>query len=129
VSRARFESRSPPLLSGERKYGLTNYTELGPSETATCSVTQEFLNILWYPKVHCRVHKSPPLVPILGQINSVHSTPSYYSKIRFNIILHLCLCLPSGLLPFGFPIKTLHVLLFAPCVLHALSISSESTYT
>jgi predicted transcriptional regulator len=32
------------------------------------------------------VHKSPPLVPILSQIDPVRSIPSYQSKIYFNIV-------------------------------------------
>jgi hypothetical protein len=34
----------------------------------------------------------------------VHTTPSYFSKIHFNIIPHLRLGLPVGLYPSGFPI-------------------------
>jgi hypothetical protein len=66
---------------------LTNFMELSCSwEAASSAATQELLNILWNPKVYYRVHKSPPLVPVLLLINSVHVTPSYLSKFHFNII-------------------------------------------
>jgi hypothetical protein len=103
--------------------------ELNSSREATsCAATQELPSILCNPKVYYRVHKSPPLVSILSQINRVHTTPSYRSKTHFNIVHHLRSGLPSGLFPSGFPTNILYAFFFSsPFILHALPISSSLT--
>jgi hypothetical protein len=70
---------------------------------------------LWNPKLHYRVHMSQPLVLINTQRNP--ALPSYFVKIRFNIILR------SGFESFQWHLSSYQnsVCSCLPCVPHALS--------
>jgi hypothetical protein len=82
-------SRDKWIAPGEISFQTSKYrhtyltyllTELSPSwGAANCAAPQEFPNISRNQTVHCRVHKSPPPVPILSHINPIHTIPSYLS--------------------------------------------------
>ena len=83
------------------------------------------------PKVRYRIHKSSSPIPILSQINPVHASPSHFLKIHFNIIPHLCLPLPSCLLPSGLhqnPVCTSPHTCYMPCPFNSSSFWSPEWY-
>jgi hypothetical protein len=71
---------------------LLKNTPMGPKDSSPCS-QKPFT--AFYPKPD-------------------ESIPPYSYNIRFNIISHLCLYLPSGLLRSGFPTKALYKFTFGP---------------
>ena len=58
-----------------------------PSQSSSFSASQRISCILWSLKVHNHFYKSLPPIPVLSQINLVHTIPSYSFKICINIIL------------------------------------------
>jgi len=67
------------------------------------SASQNFPRISWNPKVHYRIHKCPPPVPVLNHLDPVHNTTSNFLKIHLNIILPSAPGSPKWPLPLSFP--------------------------
>ena len=72
------------------------------------AASQEIPRISRDPKVHYHTHKRPPPFSILGQPNPVHIPTSHSWRSILILSTHLRLGLPIGLLPSGFPTKTLY---------------------
>ena len=68
--------------------GVTYYSmEQSPSWKAKrFTASQKIPCILWNPKVHYPIHKCPPPISILCQLDPVRPSTSYFPKIHLNII-------------------------------------------
>ena len=96
--------------------------------------SQGIPHICWNPKVHHRVHKILPPVPILRQINPFHASWNYALKIHLILFSNLFLRLPSEHFPSRFPTKPLYAPLLSsiraicPAHLILLYVITETLY-
>ena len=89
-------------------YLLTPWSRVLLEKLTSFQLVKKFPALYGTPKVHYRINKCLLPVPVLCQLDQVH-TPHPIS-LRYILILpsHPCLRLPSGLFPSGFLTKTLH---------------------
>jgi len=130
---ALWKSAVPPS-SGQGDAYIKNTYLLHIEQRPSCeankfSTSQEIPRILWNPKVHYRSHKCPPLVPILSQLDPVHTPTPHFLKIRLNTVLPSKPRSPKRSLSFRFPhqnpVYASHFL-SPPRALHAPPISFSS---
>ena len=128
-----FCSVKKPLLFAYMKQAsflLTYSMEYRSSwETSRSSATQEFIRILYNPKIHYRIHNSPPPVLILRQIDPVYAPHPTSLKSIWILPCHLRLGLPSCFLTQVSALKPRTHLTSLPHVLHALPISVFSIWS
>jgi hypothetical protein len=90
---------------------LTTWKRVLLEKLIVTKLIKKFL-LLWNSKVHYQVYKILPLVPILSEMNPVHTFHSYFLRSILILSSYLCLGLMSGFFPSGF-LKILYALLIS----------------
>ena len=89
--------------------------EQSPSwEASLFSPSEAIPHISWKPKVHYRLYKCPPTLPLLSQINAVHDPTSCLLRIHLNIILPSTSAFPKWSLSLTIPHQSPDAPLLSP---------------
>jgi len=86
------------------------------SEANSSAASQGIPSRVSNPKVRLNVHRSPPFVTMLSQINAFHASRRICLRSIF-ISFPLCLDLPRGHFPSSLPNKTLYSFLIGTSAL------------
>ena len=84
-------------------YLLTPWGRVFLEKLTGFTASQEIPRILCNSKVHYRVQKCPPPVPILSQLDPVHTRTFHFQTIHLNIILPSTPGSPKWSFSFRFP--------------------------
>jgi len=72
-------------LGNNMFYLLTPWCRILFEKLTITQLVKKYHAFLWDPKVHYRVHKSPPPDPILSEANSVHPIDTYLPKVHLTV--------------------------------------------
>jgi hypothetical protein len=107
-------------------YSLTPWCRTLFEKLIVTQLVKKYPAFLWNPKVHYRVHTSPPMDPILSQLNPVRPIDPYLPKVHLNVINPLTSRSSQWSLAFGPPNQNLvNTSPFPSCVPHVQPTSSS----
>jgi hypothetical protein len=85
--RVSVRKRRSKLVNSKYDHLLTPWCRILFEKLIVTQLVKKYPAFVWNPKVHYRVHKSPPLDPTLSQAKPVRPIDPYLPKVHLNVIL------------------------------------------